>query len=117
MHPVSFASRRLTPAERNYSVHEREALAVVTFIKQFRCYLPSVPLRVLFTIDELHHILHDQLGHFAFDTVWKWIRQRYWRPHLYSEVRHFVASCSSCQRFALVSPRSTCCLEYSLVFH
>jgi hypothetical protein len=218
LHPVYYASRHLTSAERNYSVHEREALAVVTFVKKFRCYLlgstflvytdnvaityllkqreptgriarwictlseynfevrhrsgksnivadflsrpfplvaavssslpisfedilkflrddvppaindsrfrrmvrrfivldgllyrrnKTVPLRVLCSLSELHQvltILHDQLGHFAFNTVWLWVRQRYWRPHLYAEVRHFVASCSSCQRYQLSRP-------------
>lgn len=57
----------------------------------------TVPLRVL-SLSELNQVLtnfHDQRGHFAFDNVWLWVRQRYRRPYLYAEVRHFVASCSS----------------------
>ncbi len=218
LHPIAYVPRRLTTPECNYAVYEREALAVVPFIKYFRCYLlgsyfvvytdnsaltslfrireptgrlarwicllsefdfevrhwsgktnvvadalcrgfqlssstptlPSVPfsdilaylrdgvepvendsrfrrtvqryvvlegslyrrskltpLRVLFTIDDLHSVLsiyHDQLGHFAFDTVWQWIRTRFWRPHLYAEVRHFIFFCSVCQQFQLCRP-------------
>lgn len=36
---ITYAGRDLTPAERNYSATEREALAVVAGIKKFQSYL------------------------------------------------------------------------------
>ena len=38
-HPVAFESRKLTPAEVNYSVPDRELLAVIHALTVWRCYL------------------------------------------------------------------------------
>ena len=38
-HPVAFASRTLTKAERNYAQVEREALAVISDLQRFHQYL------------------------------------------------------------------------------
>ena len=37
--PIAFASKRLSPAERNYSQTDREALALVVGVKKFKYYL------------------------------------------------------------------------------
>ena len=45
--PVSFASRVLSPTERNYSVTERELLAIVWALKKFRHTILGFPVHVI----------------------------------------------------------------------
>ena len=44
---ISYAGRKLNPAERNYSVTEREALAVVDGVRHFQTYLYGGQFTVL----------------------------------------------------------------------
>ena len=46
-HPVTYCSRTLSSAERNYTVTEQECLAVIYTIKQFRVYVHGVKFTVV----------------------------------------------------------------------
>jgi len=45
-HPVCFISRKLTPQQRNYSVIEKEAFALLTAVRSFSIYFGSEPVKV-----------------------------------------------------------------------
>ncbi|CAH2219366.1 jg1518, partial [Pararge aegeria aegeria] len=40
-HPIAYMSKSLTAAERNYSITERETLAVVLALEHWRCYIEN----------------------------------------------------------------------------
>ena len=52
--PVAFTSKKLSPAERNYSTGEQELLGVVNALREWRCYLQSTRA---FTLVTDHHPL------------------------------------------------------------
>ena len=52
--PVAFTSKKLSPAERNYSTGEQELLGVVNALREWRCYLLSTRA---FTLVTDHHPL------------------------------------------------------------
>ena len=39
LHPVAFYSRRMTPAECNYEIHDKKLLAIVVALEEWRRYL------------------------------------------------------------------------------
>lgn len=45
--PIAYMSRKLTTAQRNYSVTEKECLATIEAIKKFRCYLELQEFEVI----------------------------------------------------------------------
>ncbi|GFV29814.1 transposon Tf2-11 polyprotein [Trichonephila clavipes] len=66
-HPTEYASRLLTPAERNYSTTEREALAAVWALKKFRGYIEGTEITVASDHQPLKSLLNlkSPTGRFA----------------------------------------------------
>jgi hypothetical protein len=46
-HPVAFYSRKLSGPELNYSVSDIEMLAVISALREWRCYLEGVPFTIV----------------------------------------------------------------------
>jgi transposase InsO family protein len=58
-HPVRYWSRTLTPAERNYSTTEKEALAVISALKIFRVYILGRHVRLYTDHQALKQVFSD----------------------------------------------------------
>ena len=58
IHPVAFHSRKLTPAEVNYDIYDKELLGVVDCFEAWRHYLEGAPHRIRVITD------HRNLQHF-----------------------------------------------------
>ncbi|GJP60559.1 hypothetical protein CLOP_g17800 [Closterium sp. NIES-67] len=46
LQPVAYESRKLQGAEKNYTVHDKEMLAIVHAFKTWRCYLTGADVTV-----------------------------------------------------------------------
>ncbi len=58
--PISFFSRKLTPAETRYITFDRELLAVYLAIRHFRHFLKGRCFHVLTDHKPLRHALHTR---------------------------------------------------------
>lgn len=63
LHPVAYHSARLTPAQRNYTIHDKELLAVVSCLKAWMAELKSVarPFTVLTDHKNLEYFTRPRL--------------------------------------------------------
>ncbi|KAG1136672.1 hypothetical protein G6F37_012203 [Rhizopus arrhizus] len=69
-YPLAFASRSLSPAEKNYSVQELECLAVVFGIKKFRQFLECGFFLVFTDHSSLQWVLNTKEDKQA--RIWRW---------------------------------------------
>ena len=77
LHPVAFQSRKLSPAELNYEIYDKEMLAIVHCFKQWRHYLEGAIRPITVYTD------HKNLEYFA-TTKQLNHRQARWAEHLSS---------------------------------
>lgn len=57
-------------------------------------------VKVLMNLEEVHKVLsllHDSLGHVGAPSILSWIKVRFWRKSLGSEVENYVSSCLPCK--------------------
>ena len=54
VHPITYASRSLQPAERNYGISQLETLGLVWAVKHFRPYILGYPCTVTQTMQRVY---------------------------------------------------------------
>lgn len=74
-HPVAFHSRKMSPAEMNYEVHDKELLAIVSAFKEWRRYCEGAQHQILIYAD------HKNLEYFTTTKVLN-RRQARWAQEL-----------------------------------
>ena len=74
LHPVAFHSRKMSPAERNYDIHDKEMLAIVDAFKVWRHYCHGIRTIPVYTD-------HNNLKYFM-DTKTLNGRQARWAAYL-----------------------------------
>ena len=57
LQPIAYESRKLSPAEQNYPVHDREMLAIVHALRVWRHYLEGPPVLGITDHDSLRHFM------------------------------------------------------------
>lgn len=77
LHPVAFHSRKLTPAEVNYEIHDKELLAIVDSFARWRQYLEGAKHRIDVFSD------HQNLSYFTTAKILN-RRQARWAQQLAS---------------------------------
>jgi hypothetical protein len=55
IHPIAFISKKFSPAELNYQIYDKEMLAIVYAMKQWRCYLQGAIYTTVVYSDHIHH--------------------------------------------------------------
>ncbi len=61
LHPVAYYSKKLLPAEMNYTVHDKELLAIVKAFEHWRHYLVGSPHRIsVFSNHKNNFFLHSE---------------------------------------------------------
>jgi hypothetical protein len=54
IHPVAFTSKKFSPVELNYQIYDKEILAIIYTMKQWRCYLQGAIHTTIVYSDHMH---------------------------------------------------------------
>ena len=60
-HPIAFASRKLSTAEKNYTTTEREGLAMVYTLQKFRHYLLGSHFKMFTDHSALNYLVNKPM--------------------------------------------------------
>ncbi|GKV47967.1 hypothetical protein SLEP1_g54815 [Rubroshorea leprosula] len=121
-HTIYYASKTMNDAQKNYTITEKELLAVVFAFEKFRPYLILSKEPFLYKIcsdgmiwrcvpqEEVDAILsfcHDKEadGHFgASKTASKVLQYGFYWPSLFKDAYAYVSACDQCQRTDFMGP-------------
>ena len=72
--PIALYSRTLKPAKKNYSVLDKEALAIICGVKKYHCYLYGRSFIIQSDHKPLEKLLHEKnkLSHIAAPRIKRW---------------------------------------------
>ena len=69
-HPITYSSRKLSTPEKNYTTTEREGLAMVHALQNFRHYLLGAPFKMFIDHSALKYLANKLvLG----GRIWRWL--------------------------------------------
>ncbi len=51
--------------------------------------------------------LHDEVGHWEFNSTYSFVRNHFWWPNMRQEVASFVKSCDTCQKTKPYNPKES----------
>ena len=74
-HPIAFFSKSLSPIKQNYKIHDKEMLAIIHALEEWRHYLKGTPCWFEVWTD------HKNLEYFCTSKKLNW-RQAWWSLHL-----------------------------------
>ncbi|GFU75062.1 retrovirus-related Pol polyprotein from transposon 17.6 [Trichonephila clavipes] len=119
--PIAFASRTLNKAERNYTVTERECLAVIWALNKFKTYFGPLPVKVITDHAALTKLTNGELrvyipgslrkdimkefhdlplaGHLGKRKTYLKLRDTCYFPFMRKYIFEYVSTCDRCQKF------------------
>jgi hypothetical protein len=82
-HPIAFYSKSLSPVERNYDIHDKEMLAIIRALEEYRHLLEGVRVQAIFPIispymaGDSHDVITkpSQIGSWDIFPFWVYLSQ------------------------------------------
>lgn len=98
--PILSAIKHTLPLDPHYHLDDHQILYKRVFRKDGRILvLPYIPRSLIPSILSLYHNSAFQGAHFGIKRTFYKLRDRYFWPHMYVDVRTHVLSCLNCRKF------------------